>query len=180
MTRSQIESYTTTHLDTAHGYWSKAAEDLRSTFDSVHADAQGLDWEGFGGEGLVERTFHDTASAHEAATTMLAMGLAAREGALTLSMLHSSATELIEAARVDGFNVGDDLSVTDSAPSPNAQIRQVRQAQAEAFALGIAEAANALHAHDQLVSVAIQGHSAVLQGQQFADGMSVHPGASPL
>ena len=119
----------------AHGVWS---------------DALTVDWRGEAAEALRTDTHADMLTTSAVVDQLQAAASVARSGASELDAARSQMRYAVEDARSAGFEVGEDLSVTDRMTGGSAAQRAARQAAAQAFAGNIGERAA------QLVSVDAQ------------------------
>jgi hypothetical protein len=145
-------SYDTTHFIDAAAHWEDLADRWAFTYGQVHAEAQGLPWEGLGAEALHERIGSDHRIASAGAESLRAAAKIARQEAPNLNAMHRHLLYSLEDAQQAGFNVGEDWSVADTRASRNAAEQAERQAQAQAFATRLRSQAGALLARDTEVS----------------------------
>ena len=124
----------------AHGVWS---------------DALGVDWSGEAAEALRTDTHADMMTTSGVVDQLQEAASVARSGASELDAARSQVRYAVEDARSAGFEVGEDLSVTDRMAGGSAAERAARQAAAEAYAANIGGRAA------QLVSVDAQVASRV-------------------
>ncbi len=124
----------------AHGVWS---------------DALGVDWRGEAAEALRADTHADMLTTSGVVDQLQEAASVARSGASELDAARSSVRYAVEDARSAGFEVGEDLSVTDRMAGGSAAQMAARQAAAEAHAANIGGRAA------QLVSVDAQVASRV-------------------
>jgi hypothetical protein len=167
-----IEAYDPVWLADAAMYWNNAADHLYDTFSQVHAQAQGLGWQGASGDALTAHTqgMHTTATG--VANQMRGAATIAREGVSNLTALASRARYAIEDAQADGFAVGHDLSVTDTRSSRNPVEQAARQAQAKTHAGDIVRTATALWTHNAAVAGDMTNATAGIDAVDNACGSS--------
>jgi len=169
MTLAKLENYNVDQLAADAAFWRKSqrlwAENHLSNVSSVAA----LDWEGLAGEAANMRTLADMGTADAAGeVSQAASGVADGAGA-ALMTLRSAALLAVDAARADGFTVGNDFTVSD--PNPVlAPLAAARRALAQTHSTAIVSAVEALVEYDRDVARLLDGHSAALQAVKFADG----------
>jgi hypothetical protein len=151
-TVSQARSYDTAHFIDAAAHWEDLADRWAFTYGQVHAEAQGLPWEGLGAEALHERIGRDHRMAKAGAESLRSAARIARQEAPNLGAMHRRLLYALEDAHRAGFSVGEDWSVTDTRASRNTPERAARRAQAQKFAADLRSKAGALLARDTEVS----------------------------
>lgn len=107
-------------------------------------EAHFLVWEGAGGEGLRQRTSDDLSIVSGKVDQLRQASAVARDGAGCIGAAHRRVIYAIEDARDGGFQVIENLSVTDTRISPTAAERAYRQTEATAFASEIRQRATQL------------------------------------
>lgn len=100
----------------------------------VWRDATSVDWSGEAAEALRTATHADLQTTNAATDQLQAAARTARNGASDLYAARSRVRYAVEDARTAGFEVGEDLSVTDRMAGGSAAQQAARQAQAQAFA----------------------------------------------
>lgn len=133
-TLSQLRAWDTEHLINAATFWTQTADQWEDSFAQIHNLAQTLGWEGHGGEALRTRTSSDLATATAKTDELRHAAQIARTGASDISAAQRRALYAVEDAENASFQVGEDLSVTDTRTSPTAAEQAGRQAQAQALA----------------------------------------------
>lgn len=170
--RSQIESYTTSHLVDAAEYWGSLADRWEDAHWQVRNEAHALNWEGSAGDAVRTRTVADyTVAAHAADQLRNAAGIA-RQQAGELERLRNRILYAVGDAEDAGFAVGEDLSVDDVRATVNPAELIARQSQAQAFAADIRQRAITLTEVDNDVAgslTAITGNV----GDPFFTGLPV-------
>ncbi|SPM43627.1 transmembrane protein [Mycobacterium numidiamassiliense] len=136
-TLSQLESWDTDHLINAATYWTTTANKWEDTFAQVRIQSQTMGWDGQGGDALRARTGADLTSVTTQADQLRNAAQVARTGASNISAAQRQALYAVEDAQNAGFQVGEDLSVTDTRSSGSAAEQAARQAQAQTFAANI-------------------------------------------
>ena len=159
-TRSQIEVYTTDHLVDAADYWDGLADGWEDAHWQVRNQAHALDWQGYGGDALRERTASDCTVAVEHADQLRSTSRIARQQAGGLERLRNRVLYAVEDAYDAGFTVSEDLSVNDTQTSRTTGELAARQAQAQVFAADIRSRAGALIGADNEVAGNLTGAAA--------------------
>lgn len=170
-TLSQIQSWSTDHLETAAAHWTETAESWEHAFTAVHREAPnpgGTMWEGVAADAAVLRTGTDRVVVAGAADSLHAAAKAARYGADEIAGARELALQSINEARANGFTVGEDLSVTSRQAGPPA-LQVARQAQAQAFASAIRVSAENLVAVDSEVAGKVTAAVSGVSSAQFGD-----------
>ena len=168
---SQIQVWSTDHLETAATHWTQAADTWEHAFTSVHRETPnpgGTRWEGAAADAAGLRTGTDRVVVVGAADSLHAAAQAARYGADEIAGARQLALQAIDDARAAGFTVGEDLSVTTRAAGPPAAMA-ARQAQAQAFATAIGASAQNLVAVDAEVAGKVSAAIAGVNSAQFDD-----------
>ncbi|MBV9723228.1 MAG: hypothetical protein JO082_15090 [Mycobacterium sp.] len=131
---SDLLGWPTDHLTDGAEYWQAVAARWYEAFAQVWHDSLSVDWEDRAVKALHDRTYADKVEVsglvdrlHEAATI-------ARSGASDLDAARSGMRSAVEDACAAGFEVGEQLSITDRSVGGSAAARSARRAQAQAFA----------------------------------------------
>lgn len=167
---SQIEGWDTEHLTSAARTWDATAEYWEDTFEAVHRGSLnpgGAVWEGEGAEAAQQRTFADLVKVRGMSDHLYEAAKIARRGADQLDYHKRAALDAIEEARAAGFNVGEDLSVSDRSLVPIGPALAARQAQAQTLAAEIRLRAAALSAADHEVATKITAATAPVSEVAF-------------
>jgi hypothetical protein len=146
---SDLLAWPTDHLTEAADHWETVGERSYGVAHGVWSDALTVDWSGEAAEALRTDTHADMMTTSGVLDQLQSAASVARSGASDLDTARSQIRYAVEDARSAGFEVGEDLSVTDRMGRSAAQ-RVARQATAQAFAGNIGERAA------QLVSVDAQ------------------------
>src|ERR1700744_2004487 len=112
-TLSQIEAYSTDHLDRLADGWEDAPWQVRN-------QAHVLDWQGAAADALRARTTSDYTVASGQSDQLRSTSRIARQQAGVLNQLRNSVLYAVEDAHNAGFIVEEDFSVTDSRTSGTA------------------------------------------------------------
>ncbi|MCV7101127.1 hypothetical protein [Mycobacterium palustre] len=149
---SQLVAWPTEHLTEAAEHWDAVAARSYSVANQVWRDALSVDWHGEGAEALRAATHKDLVATSAAADQLQTAANVARSGASDLSAARARLRYVVQDANAAGFDVYDDMSVTDRSTGGSAAWRAGRRAQAEAFAAEIRQRAVQLVAVDQQVA----------------------------
>jgi hypothetical protein len=146
---SQLLAWPTEHLTEAADHWEAVAGRSYGLANQVWRDALSVDWQGEGAAALRTVTHADMMTTSAVADQLQAAAKVARSGTSDLYAARSRVRYAVEDTRVAGFDVGEDLSVTDRSRGGSAAQRAARQAQAQAFAGDIRQRAARLVGLDQ-------------------------------
>lgn len=149
---SQLLAWPTEHLTQAADHWETVGARSYGVANRVWRDALSIGWQGDAAESLRTATHADMVTTSAAVDQMHAAAKVARSGASDLSAARSRVRYAVEDARTAGFNVGEDLSVTDRSSGGSAALRAARQAQAQTLASDIRQRAAQLVGLDQQVA----------------------------
>lgn len=136
-TLSQIYAWDTEHLIEVATYWTKTADQWEDVFLRIRNQSHTVVWEGAGGDGLRQRTDADLQIVNSKADNLRQATRIARAGAGTIGAAQRRVIYAVQDAHSAGFNVEEDLSVTDTRSGRTAPEHASRQAQAQAFASDI-------------------------------------------
>jgi hypothetical protein len=173
-TLSQLQAWDTDHLIDAATYWTNAANRWEATFTQVRNQSNTMGWEGQGGDALRTRTSGDLATVTPRTDELRNAAQVARTGASNISAAQRRALYAVEDAESEGFQVGEDLSVTDTRTSRTVAEQAARQAQAQAFAGDINQRAAQLLGLETDVSGQLTAAAGDVGAMNFAGA----PGAS--
>jgi hypothetical protein len=127
-TLSEISAWDTEHLIAAARHWTTTADRWKDVFLDMRNEAHFLVWEGAGGEGLRQRTSDDLSIVSGKVDQLRQASAVARDGAGCIGAAHRRVIYAIEDARDGGFQVIENLSVTDTRISPTAAFAsEIRQ-----------------------------------------------------
>jgi hypothetical protein len=143
-TLSQILSWDVDHLVTAADHWTATADQWDDIFGQVWQQSLGLDWDGEAADALRDRTYTDKMTVTSRADQLRDASTVARQGVGDIDSAKRRVLYAIEDAYDAGFDVGEDLSVTDTESSGTPAELASRQAQAQALAADIRQRAAAL------------------------------------
>lgn len=117
LTRTQLESWDISHLETAAARWGASAGASEELFDQHRqnvASPGGTEWHGMAKDAAWDRVTADTAVVARHSEIVHAAADIATNGADDLRAAQRAALEAIAEAEADGFRVSDDLSVADT------------------------------------------------------------------
>lgn len=149
---SALLAWPTDHLTEAAAHWDSVGEHSYTVAHQVWRDATSVDWSGEAAEALRTATHADLKTTSAAVDQLQAAARVARSGASDLYAARSRVRYAVEDARTAGFEVGEDLSITDRMTGGSAAQRAARQAQAQAFASDIRQRAAQLVGLDAQVA----------------------------
>jgi len=170
LTRSDIEFWSTEHLETAAAHWTSTAQSWEDHFETIHNGVLrpgGTTWEGAGADGAAERTWGDLVKVRGATDALHAAAGHATNGSGDVAWAKRQVLNAIAEAEEDGFAVGSDFSVTDK-PSL-LRSPEGRQAKATQHAHDIAAAVQQLVDADKQAGERISGALAPLDGLGFPE-----------
>ncbi|WP_205877135.1 hypothetical protein [Mycobacterium camsae] len=151
-TLARLLAWPTEHLTEAADHWEAVAGRCYGVANQVWRDALAVDWQGAAADGLRAETHSDMLTTSAAADQLHEAAKVARSGASDLYAARSRVRYAVEDARTAGFDVGEDLSVTDRSRSESTAQRLARQDQVQAFAGEIRQRAAQLVGVDQRVA----------------------------
>jgi hypothetical protein len=173
---SALLDWPTEHLTEAADYWHTVGERSYGVAHQVWRDALSVDWQGEAAEALRSGTHADMQTTSAAVDQLQAAASVARSGASDLDAARSRVRYAVEDAHAAGFEVGEDLSVTDRVRGGSAAQRAARQAAAQAFAGDIRQRAAQLVGLDQQIAGKI---TAAVAGIRDTFSQNPAPGAPP-
>ncbi|WP_198938730.1 hypothetical protein [Mycobacterium sp. NS-7484] len=169
MTRSEIENWDTSYLDTAATTWRVAASQSEDAFAQHRqniASPGGTTWAGDAKDAALERATGDVVVVGRQGGVLREAADIAETGRHDISMARSEAVAAISAAESDGFSVADDLSVTDTRRVDVFSMR-ARQNSLNEHAEDIRWYAERLAQTDSFVGERLQAKAAELDGIRF-------------
>jgi hypothetical protein len=158
---SALLAWPTEHLSEAADHWGAVGERSYEVAHQMWRDALSVDWRGETADALRTATHADMQTTSAVVDQLQAAASVARSGASDLDAARSRVRYAVEDARAAGFEVGEDLSVTDRMTGGSAAQRAARGVQALAFAGDIRQrAAQLVGLHAQVggkVTAAVAG-----------------------
>ncbi|HEY2087027.1 MAG TPA: hypothetical protein VGH54_13535 [Mycobacterium sp.] len=149
---SALLAWPTDHLTEAATHWETVGERSYSVAHGVWSDALTVDWTGEAAEALRTDTHADMMTTSAVVDQLQSAASVARGGASELEAARAQVRYAVEDARSAGFQVGEDLSVTDRTSGGSAAERAARQAAAQTFAADIGGRAAQLVSADAQVA----------------------------
>ena len=169
-TLAQIRGWMAEHLDTAADAWTTRARIWENSYTAVlHGVSApgGTSWHGAAADAAARRISADRRVVLGAADLLNDAAAVARTGAGEIRAARQVAIGRITTAQAAGFDVEDDLSISDRT-SPTRAMRAHREAEAAAHARGVWNAADTLIATDTEVARRIRSAVTVLKDLRFA------------
>jgi hypothetical protein len=173
---SELLAWPTDHLTEAAKSWQTIGERCYMVTSQVWRDAMSIDWQGEGADALRTTTHADMMTTSAVADQLQAAAKVARSGASDLYAARSRMRYAVDDACTAGFDVGEDLSVTDRSIGGSPVRRAARQTLAETFAADIRQRAAQLIALDQQVAANI---TVAVAGIRDAFPQNPTPGMPP-
>jgi hypothetical protein len=149
---SQLLAWPTEHLTEAADHWEAVGGRSYGVANKVWHDALSIDWHGEAADTLRTATHTDMLTTSAAVDQLHAAAKVARSGALDLYTARARMGYAVDDARTAGFDVGEDLSVTDRSSGGSLAQRAARRAQAQTLAGDIRQRAAQLVGLDQQVA----------------------------
>jgi hypothetical protein len=149
---SELLAWPVEHLTEAAAYWQTTGAECDDVFDRIWRDSVSIDWQGDAAEALRTRTQADATKVGGVHDQLEAAAGIARSGASDLCAARARLRYAVEDALAAGFDVGEDLSLTDRFVVSSAAEWAVRQAEADALAADIVHSAMRLVALDNQVA----------------------------
>lgn len=149
---SELLAWPIEHLTEAADHWQSVGGLCYRVASRVWQDSLLVDWQGKAADKLRTGTHADMMTTSAVADQLHEAAKVARGGASDLYAARSRVRYAVEDARAAGFEVGQDLSVTDRSGSGSLADRAVRQAQAQTLAGDIRQRGAQLVSLDQQVA----------------------------
>lgn len=181
-TRSEIEAWSTTHLEAAANHWRSTATRWEGHFETIHSGMLrpgGTTWEGPAADAAAERSWVDLVKVRGGGDALYAAAEVAKNGADDIAWAKRLVVDAINEAEEADFTVGQDFSVTDKS-SWGGLLRTTvaRQQEAKAFAAEIGTRVQALVALDQQAAAQITSALVPLETMQFDETPDKHEPAT--
>ncbi len=162
---SELLAWPTDHLTEGAEYWEVVAGRWYEAFTRVWQESLSADWKGEAADALRARTYANKLEVSGLVDQLQEGATVARKGASDLSAARSRARYAVEVARAAGFEVGEDLSVTDRLTGGTA----ARHAQANVLAAEIRGRAVQLIVVDQRVACGVSRALSGIRDVGFAE-----------
>ncbi len=140
------------HLTEAADYWEAVGERCYEVANQVWREASSIDWQGDAADALRSATHADMMTTSAVTDQLQEAAKVARSGASDLYTARSRMHYAVDDASTAGFDVREDLSVTDRSSGGSPAQRAARQAQAQTLADDINQRAGQLVGLDQQVA----------------------------
>lgn len=149
---SALLAWPTNHLTDAAAQWETVAERSYALSHQVWREAVSVDWRGEAAEAVRVTTHADMRTTSAAADQLQAAARVARNASSELHAARSRLRYAVQVAQTAGYDVDEDLSVTDRISGGSTAQRAVRQGEAQALASDIRQRAAQLVALDQQIA----------------------------
>jgi hypothetical protein len=177
-TLTQIDGWDTTHLVTAAEDWTVAATSWESTYTAAYQAIQlpgGQPWGGEAAQAALTRAHSDRAKVLSAVDNLNFAATTAQNGAVEIDAARSRALSAIAAARTAGFEVDDELVVTDTRGYRSAAERSARVTQARNLAYSVWSSAQDLVLTDRDVATRLRSTAAGFTQLDFRESPITGP-----
>ena len=152
---SALIAWPTDHLTEAAAHWESVGDRTYQVAHGVWSDALTVDWDGHTADALRTDTHADLMTTSGVVDQLQDAASVARSGASELTAARAALRYAVEDARSAGFEVSEDLSVTDRSTGGSAAQRAARQAAAQAHATNIGGRAAQLVTTDAQVASSV-------------------------
>ena len=152
---SALLAWPTDHLTEAASRWEIMCDRTYGVAHGVWSDAMTVDWDGEAADALRTDTHADLMTTSGVVDQLQEVATVARSGASELDAARSQVRYAVEDARSAGFEVGEDLSVTERTAGGSAAQMAARRAAAEAHAANIGGRAAQLVSTDAQVAARV-------------------------
>jgi hypothetical protein len=172
-TLSQVQAMDTSHLREAAAYWTRTSKLWEETFTEVHNRAStpgGTPWKGEAAEKNRERTYGDMVKVRGPAGQLHEAAAIATRGDQQLQSLQKEVFNAVHEARADGFDIGEDYSVTDRSRGGSSVFRTERQTEAQEHASFILHRVVTLVTQDREIAGRITATIAGVSNLTFREG----------
>jgi hypothetical protein len=178
-TLSQVQTMDTTYLRDAAAYWTRTANLWENVFTEIHYQMSipaGTRWHGQAATAALKRSYDDMVKVRGASDQLHEAAATARRGDEQLLACKAGVLDAVRDARAEGFETGDDYSVSDRAKGGSAAFRAARQAKAQGHASFIRHRVAALVAADQQLTTRITAATEGIQSLTFHEPPGAHDG----
>lgn len=173
-TKSQIESWTTNHLEHAAKLWTERANLIQENYATAQNALGGARWSGSGADQARDRLFRDLVDMRRTEDQLRQAADVARKGSESIADARKAALAAIRNAENRLFEVREDLTLRDRLPNFASPFRWLRQHLARALEADIRAQALLLAATDERVGSELKKISASLRESHFEG-----PGPTP-
>ncbi|MBY0287314.1 MAG: hypothetical protein K2X52_09205 [Mycobacteriaceae bacterium] len=175
--RSAIEEWSTRHLDAAAGRWRTSATKSGEAFAQHRANIVNTNWAGDAKDAAVNRVTTDAVVVAGQTAVQRAGAQIAEGGSRDIQAAKQEALGAIAEAEANGFEVGEDLSVTDTREVDETEIA-ARTMAAREHAEDIRWFAERLVQTDEFVGKRLQEKAVELEGIRFDGETDDRPDSS--
>lgn len=175
--RSEIEEWSTRHLEAAAGRWRTSATESDEAFAQHHANIVNTNWAGDAKDAAVNRVTTDAAVVASQTAVQRAGGQIAEDGSRDIQAAKREALGAIADAEADGFEVGEDLSATDTREVDETEIA-ARTRAAREHTEDIRWYAERLMQTDEFIGKRLQEKAVELEGTRFDGERDDRPDSS--
>ncbi|MBS4727022.1 hypothetical protein MSM1_01085 [Mycobacterium sp. SM1] len=175
-TVSQAQAMDTAHLREAAQYWERTATLWDEVFTTIHQRVSapgGVPWEGQAAAREQERSLTDMLKVRPVSLQLYETAGIARRGDEALPALRDEVLEAMADARADGFDVGEDYSVTDRSRGGSSAFRAARQSAARGHSAFMRHRVAALVAKDHEIASEIAETTAGIDHLTFLESPGV-------
>ncbi|KUH95809.1 hypothetical protein AU188_20910 [Mycobacterium sp. IS-3022] len=164
--RSEIEEWSTSVLDGAAARWRASATDSDQAFAQHRANVFNTNWAGDAKDAAVNRVTTDAVVVSNQSSVQRAGAQIAEDGSRDIQAAKQEALDAIAEAEANGFEIGEDLSVTDTRDVDVSAVA-ARTMAAREHAEDIRWFAERLAQTDELVGKRLQAKAVELEGIRF-------------
>ncbi|WP_409436333.1 hypothetical protein [Mycobacterium sp. SMC-14] len=178
LTLSQVQALDTSYLRDAADHWERTANLWEESFTDVHQRVSapgGTPWTGFGNEGAQQRTYGDMVKVRTATDQLHRAIEIARHSDQALQFCKREVLSAVREANDNGFDVGEDYSVTDRSQASSPEHRAARQTAAQEHASFIRHKVAALATKDNEIATQIASFTEGVGILKFDDGEPLAP-----
>jgi hypothetical protein len=175
-TLSQVQSMDTAYLPEAADYWERTGNLWDDAFTTIHermSTPGGVRWKGLAAKQEWERSYTDMIKVRPVVSQLHEAAGIARRADEALQALRAEALLAVRDASADGFDVGEDYSVTDRSTNSSAEFRAARQTAAKAHSAFIRHRVAALVAKDSEITTQIAETTAGVGNLTFVEAPGV-------
>ncbi|OBC11639.1 hypothetical protein A5784_34595 [Mycobacterium sp. 852013-50091_SCH5140682] len=173
-TRSQIQSWSTSHLEQAAKAWSARADQIQQSYDNARTALDGAPWVGASADRARDRFSADVTEMKRVEDLLRQAAKTATDGANRIADARQSALDAITNAENRMFSVNDDLSLRDRLPHFPNPFSWLRENLARALEADIRAQAMNLAAVDEAVGTALKEIGTAMRDFEFS-----HTGPTP-
>ncbi|MFV8054126.1 hypothetical protein [Mycobacterium sp. 48b] len=166
-TKSQIDAWTTRHLENAAKLWTERANLIQENYAKAFNALSGAHWSGAGADQARDRLFRDLVNMRRAEDQLRQAADVARKGSESIADARKAALAAIRNAENRLYEVREDLTLRDRLPNFPSPFRWLRQHLARALEADIRAQALVLAATDERVGSDLKKVAASLREFNF-------------